>query len=268
MVDLLIVAAAVSSDAEDAAAFLSRQGAASVSQRDWGRGRIIVSGGPFEPVAAAAVAASVRDAGWPADVRPTGGGHLAAWQSHTRPTIVDERLWVCFPWSEFDRSAAPLLVEIDPVRAFGTGAHPSTLLVLRALVARLHGGESVLDVGCGSGVLAIAAAVLGAGWVTAIDVAPNAVDATLENATRNRVTLVASTDPIDALDGAFDVVLANIGVTTLVSLSGALRARLAPNGWMVLSGISPAQVSKVAAAVGLDLLDTIALDDWVAVVLG
>ena len=103
VVDLLIVVATGESDAVDAGELLSRHGAASVESRSWGRGRVIVAGGPFEAEAAASVAALVRAAGWPSDVRPTGGGHLAAWQAHTAPTVVNDRLWVCFPWSEFDR---------------------------------------------------------------------------------------------------------------------------------------------------------------------
>jgi ribosomal protein L11 methyltransferase len=268
VVDLLIVVATSASDADEAASLLTRHGASSVQRRDWGRGRIVVSGGLFEPEPAAAMAALVREAGWPADVRPAGGGHLAAWQAHTQPTVVNDGLWVCFPWSEFDRETAPALVEIDPVRAFGTGAHPSTLLVLRAMAERLRGGESVLDVGCGSGVLAIAASVLGAAWVTAIDIADDAVAATTANAARNHVTLAASADPVETLDGSFDVVLANIGARTIIDMADTLIDRLAPGGWMALSGLSPAQVSKVGAAfAGLRVVATPSMDDWTAVIL-
>lgn len=268
MVDLLIVVATGEADAGDAGDLLSRHGAASVEHRSWGRGHVIVSGGPFEAEAAAAVAALVRAAGWPADVRPTGGGHLMAWQTHTAPTVVSDRLWVCFPWSEFDRDRAPLLVDIDPVRAFGTGAHPSTLLILRWLADHVTIADTVLDVGCGSGVLAVAAAVLGARRVTAVDIDPAAVFATLGNATRNRVTIDASAQPVPAIAGLFDVVVANIGAATLVELSDALADRVAPGGHLVLSGMSPAQISRVAAAFpGMELVESPAIEDWSAAVL-
>ena len=264
--DLLIVVAAEESDAGDAAAFLSGHGATTVTERRWGRGRVVVSGGLFEPEPAAATAALARAAGWPADVRPTRPGHVDAWLAHTAPTVVSDELWVCFPWSEFDRDQAPLLVDIDPVRAFGTGAHPSTLLVLRWLVE--HRPTSVLDIGCGSGVLAIAAAVLGSSRVAAIDNDPGAVFATLGNMTRNRVTVDASSLPLALVPEQYEAVLANIGAATLIDLADDITDRVEPGGHVVLSGLSPAQVSRVAAAFpSLELVETPTMGEWAAAVL-
>ncbi len=264
--DLLIVVAAEESDADEAAAFLSRHGAATVTERRWGRGRVVVSGGPFEAEPAAATAALARAAGWPADVRPTRPGHVDTWLAHTAPTVVSDELWVCFPWSEFDRDQAPLLVDIDPVRAFGTGSHPSTLLVLRWLVEQRP--ASVLDVGCGSGVLAIAAAVLGALRVTAVDNDPGAVFATLGNMTRNRVNIDASSSPVAQVPGHFIAVVANIGAATLIDLADDIADRVEPGGHLVLSGLSPAQVSRVVAEFpSLHLVDTPTMGEWAAAVL-
>jgi ribosomal protein L11 methyltransferase len=218
------------------------------------------------------VTEDLRADGWPATSRPEGGGHLAAWEAHTRPVPISDALWVCFPWSEFDRTAVPLVAEIDPGRAFGTGGHPSTILLLSELAARLRGGETVLDVGCGSGVLSISAAKLGAGGVTAIDVREVAVETTLANASRNGVAdlVDASTESIGELGQLgrqFDVVVANIGAHPLVEMAPKLQSCLAPEGWIGLSGLSPAQVSIVAAAFPLvEVLATPQLDDWAAVV--
>ena len=255
--------------AERAAAELRGHGAASTEVRAAGSHRLLVYGDFADESVAADAVAALRSLGWSAVVRPTGGGHLTAWQHHTRPVVVGDRVWVCFPWSEFDRAAAPLIVEIDPGSAFGTGAHPTTLLTLRELVARLTGGERVLDVGCGSGVLAITAARLGASRVTAIDLDPAATTATGRNAARNSVDSVmkVSAQPMHEVEGPFDVVLANIGAAVLIELAPAIEAVLAPGGWVVLGGLSPAQVSTVSAAYAtLDVVATRRDDDWAAIV--
>lgn len=123
---------------------------------------------------------------------------------------------------------------IDPGRAFGSGSHPTTTLVLRSLERLVGPSTSVLDVGCGSGVLAIAAARLGASPVVAVDVDPVAVSVTLENAARNDVVVEAH----HVLPGdQFDVIVANIGAAVLVDLAPALTARIAPRGTLVLSGV-------------------------------
>ena len=104
--------------------------------------------------------------------------------------------------------------------------------------------------------------------MAAVDTDPAAVFATLGNATRNQVTIDATAEPLSAIAGQFDVVLANIGAATLVVLSSDLADRVAPGGHLVLSGMSPAQTSRVVAAFpGLDLLDSPTIDDWEASVL-
>jgi 2-polyprenyl-3-methyl-5-hydroxy-6-metoxy-1,4-benzoquinol methylase len=264
--DLIVVVAAGPSDADLAASDLRGAGALRVWRATVGERRVLVYGAPFGSAAAVDAASTLRAAGWPADVRPTGGGHLAAWRSHTRPTVVDERLWVGFPWSEAPRPDDPsVLVEIDPLGAFGTGTHPSTRLLLQQLVRRVSAGQSVLDVGSGSGVLAVAAARLGAGRVDATDISPPARAATQRNAERNGVDVSTSTElPLEE----YDVVLANIAASTLVALAPAIEARVRRGGWVGLSGISPAQESVVAAAFRrLEVVEVTAEDDWVALVL-
>lgn len=266
---MLVVAAARVADAASVAAQLRVRGATTGSQRLVGAGRVLVYGGPFEDQTALQIVADLRALGWPADARPEAGGHLTAWRAHTRAVEVGGRLAVCFPWSEFDRDQAELVVEIDPGRAFGTGAHPTTRLLLSELVARIVGGETVLDVGCGSGVLAIAAARLGAAQVRAVDLSPLAVEATTANAERNEVGKRVRVDntPVAHLTSLFDVIVANLDAPTLVNLAPAIQRRLAPHGWLGLSGLSPAQVSKVMAAYNeLNVIAQPTEEDWSAVV--
>lgn len=264
-----VVVAASESEIDAAQRDLRAREAGAVESRPIGRGRWLVYGTYADDTVAEGKAAHLRDTGWPAVTRPEGGGHLAAWQRHNRPVIIDDRLWVCFPWSEFDRDAAPEVVEIEPGLAFGSGGHPSTTLLLRALAARVRGGERVLDVGCGSGVLAIAAARLGAAHVRALDIAPAAVEMTARNARRNGVAarIDVSMAAVGDVAGTFDVVVANIGAATLTALASHVRSRVAPGGWVGLSGLSPAQLSVTAAAYRPLVVEaTLTDDDWAAII--
>ena len=172
------------------------------------------------------------------------------WVRHTQsqfgPMQVADRLWMVPSWSEIvDRQA--INVEIDPGLAFGTGSHATTRLCLRWLAAHLAPGSSLLDYGCGSGILAIAAAKLGARAVTGCDVDPAAVDTARANARRNGV--VAQFAAPDAIgDGGFDVVVANILANPLRLLAPLLAARVRPCGSIVLSGILDAQAATVIEA--------------------
>jgi ribosomal protein L11 methyltransferase len=248
---------------------LTGRGAERVERQETGGGRAVVHATVPTSQSVDEVVAELRAAGWAATTRPCGGGHLTAWLANNAPTRISDRLCVCFPWSEFDRGATSGVVEIDPGRSFGTGAHPSTRLLLVELADRLRGTERLLDVGCGSGVLAVSAARLGATAV-ATDIEAAAGAATLANAARNGLTGRVSVDgrPVEDMAGAFDVIVANIGAAPLVALAPALAARLAPGGWIGLSGLSPAQVSVVAAAYRPLELDAVRRDeDWAAAVL-
>jgi ribosomal protein L11 methyltransferase len=268
---MLVVVAAGESDTGAASGELRSLGATEINIRQVCGDRVLLYGGSFDDVSAARVVTDLRSRGWPAVVRPVAGGHLTAWRANTRPVEIANRLWVSFPWSEFDRDQAPDVVEIDPGRAFGTGGHPSTKLLLTELAERVRGGETVLDVGCGSGVLSVSAARLGAVSVTAVDLGDTAVEATRANAERNGVALKVdiSCTPVDKVTGVFDVIVANIAASTLIELAAALQSRLAPGGWLGLSGMSRAQVSLVVAA--YHHVRVVALptdDDWAAVVAG
>lgn len=173
---------------------------------------------------------------------------VRATQSQFGPIRIADRLWIVPSWCTPPDPAAENLV-LDPGLAFGTGSHPTTRLCLRWLVEALRRGESVLDYGCGSGILAIAAARLGAGAVVGTDIDPQAMVAASANAAANAVD-VRFLLP-DALAAAglppFDVVVANILANPLRLLAPALARRTAPGGRIVLSGVLDAQADEVAA---------------------
>ncbi len=175
------------------------------------------------------------------------------WLKDFRPMRFGRRLWVC-PGGQ--RPAAsdlrefpvdPVLVELDPGLAFGTGTHPTTALCLDWLDSADLTGLSVIDYGCGSGILAVAALKLGAASATGVDIDPQALTASLDNATRNqvasRLTLRAASEPLEQVA---DVLLANILAEPLESLAGLLKDRVVPGGRIVLSGILTTQSEAVA----------------------
>jgi len=163
-------------------------------------------------------------------------------QAQFRPLEIGARLWIGPTWHQPPRDR--IAVTIDPGLAFGTGTHPSTRLVLAYLERTLRGGERVLDYGCGSGILAIAAAKLGAARVDGVDVDPQAVETALANARANRVPLQATLpDAFGA--GHYDVVVSNILAQPLILLAPLLAAR---GRRIALSGILDEQAEEVAHA--------------------
>ena len=167
------------------------------------------------------------------------------WKVHFKPVRIGRRLVIKPTWEEYRREEGDLVIQIDPGMAFGTGAHPTTKMCLESMeriAFDAHGGklpDPVLDVGTGSGVLSIAAALLGAGSITAVDIDPEAVRVTRENLELNGVSSVvaASTTDLGKLPGTYAVVVANILAEELVRLADQLVARVAPGGWLILSGI-------------------------------
>ncbi len=193
-----------------------------------------------------------------------------AWREHFKPARLGPRLVIRPSWETVRELPGDVVLTIDPGHAFGSGTHESTRLVLRELDRRIRGGERVLDVGCGSGILSVAALLLGASRARAVDVDPDAIEVTRDNARLNGVAsrLDASTTDVARLRGHHDVVVANIEARVLVPLASAISARLAPGGCLVLSGILRGQEQEVRAAYpDLRLRLVPAEGEWVALVL-
>jgi ribosomal protein L11 methyltransferase len=233
-------------DAEVVAAALWSHGPASVLEGDgW-----LDAGFASEEAAERVVAALP----WPAEVLVVDDDSWQdAWKAHAG--VVEVGSLVVVPaWRD--------VILIDPGTSFGAGSHPSTRLCLAALDDLVQPGTTVLDVGCGSGVLSIAAMKLGASSCVAIDVTSEAVEATRANAVRNDVEVDARHVLIDDVAETFDVVVANIGAAVLRSMARELAVRA--DEWLVLAGLLEDQVPEVVAAFGLSV-DRIDVEDgWAA----
>lgn len=191
------------------------------------------------------------------------------WLEDFRPRRFGDRLWICPRGLTVDAADA-VVVDLDPGLAFGTGHHPTTALCLRWLDGAPLAGRQVLDFGCGSGILAIAALKLGAAQAIAVDHDPQALEATEENGELNGVAerlLVLSPERLARLparDALADVVIANILAGPLIELAPTLTRHVAPAGRIALSGLLGPQAGAVAAAYeGAFLMDPPELEeDW------
>jgi len=200
---------------------------------------------------------------------------MAAWKEHYKPIPIGKKLLVLPAWLQ-NSFPDRIAVRIDPSMAFGTGTHPTTRLCMQALETYLEPGQTVIDVGCGSGILSIAAALLGSGDILAVDIDNAAVISTKENASANGVldkieTGIGSVKEIKT--GMFSrkrapMVVANILAPVIIRLFEAGLADLvAPEGTIILSGILAEQASSVEAAAiskGLKPIEKLQIDDWVA----
>ncbi|MBL8305922.1 MAG: 50S ribosomal protein L11 methyltransferase [Rubrivivax sp.] len=168
-------------------------------------------------------------------------------QSQFSPVAVTDDFWVVPSWHEVP-AAARHVIRLDPGLAFGTGTHPTTRMCLKWLATQGAAKDlsRVLDYGCGSGILAIGAALMGAQAIDAVDIDPAAVGATRDNARRNGVSLQPGLP--DQAQGAYPLVLANILATPLKLLAPLLAGHVAPGGWLVLAGILERQAEELQAA--------------------
>ena len=202
-----------------------------------------------------------------------GDGWRDAWKEHYKPYAIAEGLVVRPPWEAYEAKPGERVLELEPGRAFGTGLHETTRLVVRAIqkYAAEAQGKLVIDVGCGSGILALAALALGAERAIAIDNDPDVIDVTRENAARNGLAerIDASTTDVAALDVQAPLVLANIEAHVLIPMAPALIERVAPGGLLFLSGVLVPQTQSVVAAYveHMDVLETPVLGEWTLIAL-
>jgi ribosomal protein L11 methyltransferase len=201
------------------------------------------------------------------------------WKRHFTPLPVGQRLIIAPPWERGPFPQDRLLLRIEPAMAFGTGHHVTTRMCLETLEERLASwagehGPSVLDVGTGTGILAIAAAALGARRIVALDTDPEACAAVKHNVGLNGMEgrIQASCGRIGDLEPGlrFDLILANLDTKTLCPLFGALRERLAPGGGVIVSGVlveDKARVRTAAGAAGHRLAAHRAEDGWLCLTL-
>ncbi|AKF09035.1 50S ribosomal protein L11 methyltransferase [Sandaracinus amylolyticus] len=235
-------------DVDEASAMLWELGASGVEERDASTldkpvegGALLVAHFDDEDEARIATEALIgEERGWSARIEHIVGDEWKhRWREFFKPTRIGNRLVIRPSWEQVDAREGDVVLTLDPGQAFGTGTHETTRLVLAELEWWVRGGEHVLDVGCGSGILSIGALLLGAADAVAIDNDELAIDATNENAEANGVAdrVKASTTPIEQIEGRWGLVVANIEARVLLPMAEALMARVAPGGMLVLSGL-------------------------------
>lgn len=165
-------------------------------------------------------------------------------QAQFRAIAISDRLWVVPSWEKVNKGVEHI-ISLDPGLAFGTGSHPTTYLCLQWLDKYLKPGSSVMDYGCGSGILAIAAKKLGAGKVVGVDIDPQAISASKENSHKNQVAIDYFLVDDFRDSNTFDVVIANILANPLRLLAELLVDKVAPGGYLLLSGLLESQAQEL-----------------------
>jgi ribosomal protein L11 methyltransferase len=174
-----------------------------------------------------------------------------SWKRHFHPLRVGEHLVIVPTWREFTPLPGDIVLRLDPGMAFGTGQHETTRMCLEALERTVRPGARVLDAGCGSGILAVAAAKLGAAHVTALDMDDNCVRVARDNAALNGVAervIVSARELGEPTDGEYDVIVANIIARTIIDAAEALVGALSRGGMLIVSGVIAEREADVVAA--------------------
>lgn len=194
-----------------------------------------------------------------------------AWKKYYNPVKISEKFTIVPTWETYERvSSDELIIELDPGMAFGTGTHPTTVMCIQSLEKCVKQGDLVIDVGTGSGILSIAAAMLGAKSVKALDLDPVAVDSAKLNVKLNKVQHVVSVSQNNLLDNIkepVDVIVANILAEIILRFIDDAYHLLEKDGFFITSGIIQAKKQEVKDALlraGFIIEETLVMEDWVA----
>lgn len=202
------------------------------------------------------------------------------WKQYFKPLKVGEKLLVKPSWEEYDGNDNRTILEIDPASSFGTGQHNTTKLCLELIEKAVNGGERILDLGCGSGILSIGGILLGANEATAVDIEENAVTTALENAEKNNISkeeyhaycgdIISDTELREKIGSGFDIITANIVADVLIAMSSLFSSFLKPESTLIISGIITERKSEVVDAVvkaGFDVIEEAEGEGWAAVMM-
>ncbi|MBP1918069.1 50S ribosomal protein L11 methyltransferase [Youngiibacter multivorans] len=192
------------------------------------------------------------------------------WKKYYKPTKIGERFVVRPLWEEYEASGDEIIISMDPGMAFGTGTHETTRMCLEALERHMSKGDTVFDIGTGSGILAIGASLLGAGEVIGVDLDPVAVDSAKENVGFNALDNVGIRlgNLMDTVEGTADVIVANIIAEIVVVLIDDVRLKLKTGGKFISSGIIREKEKLVADKLlssGFTIIETDRQGEWVAI---
>ena len=181
------------------------------------------------------------------------------WKQYFKPLEIGKKLVIKPSWEEYSGDGSRIILEIDPASSFGTGQHHTTRLCLELLEGCVNGGEKVLDMGCGSGILSIAAVLLGAQDAVAVDIEENAAATAAENAQKNNIpaekyttyfgNILSDEKLADRIDGKYDVITANIVADVLIAMKDHFLRYIRKGGTLIVSGIIEERMEEVLSAI-------------------
>ncbi|WP_066399422.1 50S ribosomal protein L11 methyltransferase [Cytobacillus eiseniae] len=196
-----------------------------------------------------------------------------AWKKYYHPVKISERFTIVPTWEEYTPvSSDELIIELDPGMAFGTGTHPTTVMCIQALERTVQQGDNVVDVGTGSGVLSIAAAMLGAEKVMALDLDEVAVQSAKQNIELNNVNQIVNVSQNNLLDGVetgADIVVANILAEVILRFTDDVASVVKQGGYFIASGIIEPKKEEVKEAIiqaGFEIEEILHMEDWIAII--